>query len=39
MVKLLLAQYPTIDIRAMGFSSGNWQDEPLWSLTRRKKIF
>jgi abortive infection bacteriophage resistance protein len=25
----LLAQYPTIDIRAMGFPT-NWQNEPLW---------
>ena len=24
-------EYPMIDIRAMGFPSGNWQDEPLWS--------
>nr|WP_320947525.1 hypothetical protein [Bacteroides intestinalis] len=27
----LLAQYPVIDIRVMGFPSGNWQDELLWS--------
>jgi hypothetical protein len=25
----LLAQYPTIDVRAMGFPA-NWQNEPLW---------
>ena len=27
----LLDKYPMVDIRAMGFPSGNWQDEPLWS--------
>jgi hypothetical protein len=25
----LLAQYPMVDIRAMGFPTG-WQSEPLW---------
>jgi abortive infection bacteriophage resistance protein len=25
----LLAEYPTIDTRAMGFPD-NWQEEPLW---------
>ena len=30
-LQALLAEYPMIDIRAMGFPSGNWQDEPLWS--------
>lgn len=29
-LRSLLAQYPMIDIRAMGFPSGNWQNEPLW---------
>ncbi|MDR3184017.1 MAG: Abi family protein [Prevotellaceae bacterium] len=28
-LKSLLAEYPTIDIKAMGFPV-NWQDEPLW---------
>jgi len=28
-LKLLLAEYPTIDIKAMGFPA-NWQIEPLW---------
>jgi abortive infection bacteriophage resistance protein len=28
-LKDLLAQYPTIDIRAMGFPD-DWQNEPLW---------
>lgn len=28
-LKSLLAEYPTIDIRAMGFPA-NWQNEPLW---------
>ena len=27
----LLDKYPMVDIAAMGFPSGNWQDEPLWS--------
>jgi hypothetical protein len=29
-LKLLLAEYPTIDIKAMGFPAG-WHNEPLWS--------
>jgi abortive infection bacteriophage resistance protein len=29
-LKSLLAEYPTIDIRAMGFPAG-WHDEPLWT--------
>ena len=29
-LQALLAEYPMIDIRAMGFPQ-NWQDEPLWS--------
>jgi abortive infection bacteriophage resistance protein len=28
-LKALLAKFPTIDVRAMGFPS-NWQNEPLW---------
>jgi abortive infection bacteriophage resistance protein len=28
-LKLLLSEYPTIDIKAMGFPAG-WQNEPLW---------
>ena len=28
-LKFLLADYPTVDIKAMGFPA-NWQDEPLW---------
>ena len=28
-LKLLLAEYPTVDIRAMGFPE-NWRSEPLW---------
>lgn len=28
-LKLLLAEYPTVDIRAMGFPA-NWESEPLW---------
>ena len=27
----LFAEYPEVDLRALGFPSGNWQDEPLWS--------
>ena len=29
-LQALLAEYPMIDTRAMGFPQ-NWQDEPLWS--------
>lgn len=29
-LKLLLAKYPTVDIRAMGFPAG-WYTEPLWN--------
>ncbi len=29
-IQSLLAQFPMVDIRAMGFPSGNWQEEPLW---------
>ncbi|MDY3848136.1 MAG: Abi family protein [Prevotella sp.] len=32
-LQALLAEYPMIDIRAMGFPSGNWLDEPLWNPT------
>jgi len=28
-LKSLLAEYPTIDIRAMGFFA-DWKNEPLW---------
>jgi abortive infection bacteriophage resistance protein len=28
-LKLLLAEYPTVDIQAMGFPA-NWESEPLW---------
>ncbi|MDY2975007.1 MAG: hypothetical protein SOR67_04580 [Alloprevotella sp.] len=27
----LFAEYPEVDLRALGFPSGGWQDEPLWS--------
>ena len=27
----LFAEYPEVDLRALGFPSGNWHDEPLWS--------
>ncbi|OYP64519.1 Abi family protein [Prevotella sp. P2-180] len=27
----LFAEYPEVDLRALGFPSGDWQDEPLWS--------
>ena len=30
-LQALLAEYPMIDIRAMGFPSGDWQYGPLWS--------
>ncbi len=32
----LLAEFPMVDIRAMGFPSGNWQDDPLWN--NRQKV-
>jgi len=32
-LKLLLAEYPTVDIRAMGFPA-NWESEPLWKYQR-----
>lgn len=35
--KSLLARYPSVDVAAMGFPAGNWQDEPLWS-TNSKDI-
>ena len=28
----LFAEYPEVDLRALGFPSGNWQDEPLWCI-------
>ena len=30
-LQALLAEYPMIDIRAMGFPLNNWENEPLWS--------
>ena len=27
----LFDEYPEVDLRALGFPSGDWQDEPLWS--------
>ena len=30
-MQALFAEYPEVDIAAIGFPSGNWQDEPLWS--------
>ena len=27
----LFAEYPEVDLGALGFPSGNWQNEPLWS--------
>ena len=34
----LLKDNPDIQTRSMGFPSGNWQDEPLWSTLHQKKI-
>ena len=28
----LFAEYPEVDLGALGFPSGNWQNEPLWSI-------
>lgn len=30
----LFAEYPEVDLGALGFPSGNWQDEPLWSIEK-----
>ena len=30
-MQALFAEYPEVDLSALGFPSGNWQDEPLWS--------
>ena len=30
-MEALFAEYPEVDLGALGFPSGNWQDEPLWS--------
>ena len=30
-MQALFAEYPEVDLGALGFPSGNWQDEPLWS--------
>ena len=29
-MQALFAEYPEVDLGALGFPSGNWQDEPLW---------
>ena len=30
-MQALFTEYPEVDLGALGFPSGNWQDEPLWS--------
>ena len=30
-MQALFAEYPEVDLGALGFPSDNWQDEPLWS--------
>ncbi len=30
LLKKLLTKYPIVDVRAMGFPQGNWEEEPLW---------
>jgi abortive infection bacteriophage resistance protein len=30
-IDTLLAEYPAIDIAAMGFPSQGWENEPLWN--------
>ena len=30
-MQALFAEYPEVDLGALGFPSGNWQEEPLWS--------
>ena len=30
-MQALFAEYPEVDLGALGFPSVNWQDEPLWS--------
>lgn len=31
-MQALFALYPKVDLRALGFPNGNWQDEPLWAV-------
>ena len=31
----LFSEYPEVDLGALGFPSGNWQNEPLWSVSCR----
>jgi hypothetical protein len=33
-LKSLLAEYPTIDVKAMGFPAG-WQNELLWKCSKK----
>ncbi len=30
-MQALFTEYPEVDLGALGFPSGNWQEEPLWS--------
>ena len=30
-MQALFVEYPEVDLSTLGFPSGNWQDEPLWS--------
>ena len=30
-MQALFTEYPEVDLGALGFPSGNWQNEPLWS--------
>ena len=31
-LQTLFTEYPEIDLKALGFPTGNWQKEPLWSI-------
>ena len=36
-MQALFAEYPEVDLGALGFPSGNWQEEPLWSTIWRRQ--
>lgn len=36
-MEALYSEYPEVDLGALGFPSGNWQEEPLWSTRWRRQ--